>query len=793
MQVVYDNYPTIYDYHNNRNKDPQHVLLHPDNKSIKPLIDDLSTSIVDIENNYDDKYIVKSDPQSGIYVILNKNQLRRIRNHGNQDFRNDFNIYLADYIEDLYDAYGIYGKYGNDTNGNPLFRRLDDINGMSKFYTQAPIMEPEYIYPAFEKLQYTTLSSFFESDIPEHVDKRNYFLQLITDYKNEFYSENKHSWNHIVSSDICNKFVNEFIDNMANQDYLDKQKTLLRKYDNCTNIGEIYQEGTHVSCSFENYKLIFELREYQIKRYYMLYVIVANIYDVWEFKKNGKEISKESINANLGTLFPGYFTPNDQIINIVWNTVTSLWTSDNSVDNLCTHVMICMNRQKTKCLDDIMEKYNNDDKNFNLYMVFITHRYFKLFEKKINKTITIILKSEVNYLLHNDMGRFDVIHDPVKLRIYLQGINFVYQNINVEMITSYISTINTSENEKKKLIAVVNQNNTNYDLIERFSAKYTKDFDLKRMTVSERDICKTLNSHEKFNRLNFIQKFLLVEISTMLNIGPSKPLNIIWRAKHNPTKKDNPEFNTLCNIINDDSDNPPIAVYGMSDDTNNFIFCTSNYITQVFIFSTYNKPYELTTWTPTTNNFRLHTELTFRKKLIYARNKDKPLFPAHFIDDVSQLVKNNIDKVKTKYVYVGILVIPTNGYFTGRAGRIQKKNIIFIFWNKLTKLFEITDINGNDLQKGVILYSPYVTYHELKQIYKYYKMKYFALEQINRQIPKDIYLVQKEPPKLWNGEDAEETPMCEVRRDSFENTKIKTLAFGNKCNERTKVEHKYDN
>ncbi len=35
--------------------------------------------------------------------------------------------------------------------------------------------------------------------------------------------------------------------------------------------------------------------------------------------------------------------------------------------------------------------------------------------------------------------------------------------------------------------------------------------------------------------------------------------------------------------------------------------------------------------------------------------------------------------------------------------------------------------------------------------------------------------------------------MCEVSSDSFENTKIKTLAFGNKCNERAKVEHKYDN
>jgi len=96
----------------------------------------------------------------------------------------------------------------------------------------------------------------------------------------------------------------------------------------------------------------------------------------------------------------------------------------------------------------------------------------------------------------------------------------------------------------------------------------------------------------------------------------------------------------------------------------------------------------------------------------------------------------------------------------------------------------------------VILYSPYVTYHELKQIYKYYKMKYFELNQIDDRIEKEIYLVQKEPPRLPDGTDAVETPMCEVSVKSFQNDRdpeIKTLAFGDKCNSfRPTIDRKND-
>ena len=95
-----------------------------------------------------------------------------------------------------------------------------------------------------------------------------------------------------------------------------------------------------------------------------------------------------------------------------------------------------------------------------------------------------------------------------------------------------------------------------------------------------------------------------------------------------------------------------------------------------------------------------------------------------------------------------------------------------IFWNNTAKDFYITDINGNDLYRGVILYSPFITYHELKQLYKYYKMKYYELEN-------GFYKIQDKP--YLN---KTETKMCEksvLSKFHDGETKIKTLKFGTEC------------
>ena len=96
-----------------------------------------------------------------------------------------------------------------------------------------------------------------------------------------------------------------------------------------------------------------------------------------------------------------------------------------------------------------------------------------------------------------------------------------------------------------------------------------------------------------------------------------------------------------------------------------------------------------------------------------------------------------------------------------------------IFWNIKYKTFFITDINGNELYKGVILYSPFITYHELKQLYKYYKLKYYELT-------KGMYQLQGDPYP-----DKTETKMCEKSNPSKtygnEEIKMKTLKFGAEC------------
>ena len=124
------------------------------------------------------------------------------------------------------------------------------------------------------------------------------------------------------------------------------------------------------------------------------------------------------------------------------------------------------------------------------------------------------------------------------------------------------------------------------------------------------------------------------------------------------------------------------------------------------------------------------------KQLLYVQDENKRC-PPQFVDEIQEKVKSNIDNA-IKKTYIGYLLIPTTSFeypeYPKNPNNL-KYNIILIFLDNNTKLLNITDINGNTLDMGVILYSPYITYHELVQLYKHYKMAYIKLTNMCHDVP----------------------------------------------------------
>ena len=738
MKQIYRSWPTIKTYNDNRAengkfknsenknkfKENELLLLHKDNTIGNEILKALENNFNDhtkIDDNYDKK--------SGIYVYIKP----EIKTENDND--------ILEFIENLFDSYRHYGKQ------NGTYQKLESINMRSKLYTQSPITDVEPIYTLFTifqyNLNYELLKYFSSPNYTQNIPKKVFLYALSNTVLNNVDLENS-----LVSSNIYQTYILQIQNDSKGLNFKTNCEKI-KLYMDTNNWGEIAghfndkkNKGFIKSYSFENYKLMLEIRSYQIKRYYMLYVIVTFIYDIWFLKKNGNEITKDILMNRLNMLFPDYFTNDDIIIDLVWSAMDGFIHSrtPNNIDYLCTNINIHLQQHKTELLNSIKVKYDNALNNFNMYLVFVTHRYYLLFEKHINKLIEK-LKIEVTDLFDNNKINFDPVNDPYKLGIYLQGINFIYFKIDEQTTQTYTSII-TDEKNKEEINIKYKENNVIMTKIEDIQAKYTKeDFNSNTLDDDQKVICQTLINSDndlKFDRIRFIQKFVFVEVATFNSNDQSDPKNIIWIQKYNPKNKNNSKLNKICNIIDYNNDsNDPITIWGLSKDIKPYGLCPKQYITMASFSAKNNFPYMLTLWSHTINHIILYLATTSDKKLLYIMDKTTKRCPMQFIDDMPKYIKSNISKISNKYTYIGVLVIPSSSYTVG----VQKKNIILIFKNNITKLYKITDLNGNHLDYGVILYEPLITYHELVQLYKYYKMKHQQLKNI---LANDVYIFKPE-------------------------------------------------
>jgi hypothetical protein len=507
------------------------------------------------------------DDKTNIQIKINNIQLNKIKQTLSPNYIDeiDFNEYLNDFIQMIFESYGQYGK---QSNGQYL--SIEQINNKSREY------------------------SLFDID-----------------YKNP----------------------------------LDKQK-------------------------YENFKLILEIRNIQIKLYRKLYDLLNDIYE--------------------------------QLFNTEIN-ITEIYKN---IDNISTNYL-------NDLLLTVYNKYINDINNVDLYNVLLNNNIYISFIKNYNISLDK-LKKEIIYIYQNKNVKYNTINDMEFMIAYLYNKYNLISKIPNEFQSDEITIINNMIDNIKKFGYEYHINKGNITKIDL--NKYNILYEIDKIN---------------FTKERFIQHYVYPEVELLDYSDQTNIDDIIYSKKNHPKYRNYPYYNILCDKLNKyiiDNDNQYI-VFGLNSRIKPFKFCQNHFIGDTSIVSKkkiYHAYYDLTIWSPFINKFFTKTELIKKQnrkiKALYKTDItttenciDKSDLPTHYAEEIEQILQNNITDIVNNYIYLGITIVPTNKNYS------KHDLFFFIFWNKQNNMLLFVDLIGNKLIPPIILYYPFITYAELIQISKYLK------------------------------------------------------------------------
>ena len=766
--------------------------LDGDTDDMKILRHDLASNFAEI-----DKYEKKTDPESKIIILFNKEQKRKIFKISKGVLKeDDITGYMEEYRKMLFGAYRQFGEH----NGQPL--RLDDINKMSHKYAKDAIIYPDPIYGVFAYIQKKIIVDILENKS---------FARLMV-FEEEIKTINRYSYNMLLGSAV----YTEFKKNIA----ADIKKNELKMYEfymSCvggTDRSEVNDDIGQTNTLFENQTMILEIRAYQIKIHYIIFIIVSQIYDCIKSKTQ-----KDIMTSLASTSYNYHNDPvlNDKVYNIILpflieiNKISSPPTAagrirlTGHINQLITEINVFLKEYSKSLLNKIKEKYtpsiqdltryqsggelkdedikkrDNYCKNYNLYLALYTHRYFILFEQHITDMIENKLYNYIKYLKDTGKCLFNTVTDDKLLKIYMNYHNNVDPHVSlneesIEKILRYINGDDKKQQARQQLEEYKQTIDWNDIVCQDFLKKKEK-FNVADHTDKKLYWGEIINN-ESLSRVMWICNFVTPDIISLndANYDQTKIDELYFGPNMKPDNARKRENNKVCDIVSHVliDGKKQHFVYGLDNDLLPYMFCWSKYMVQPFPDINIWKICDLSQWSLTTNHL-LNYVATKRdpQQLLYTRDLIKPLVPLHFYDHLPDQVDKVLENIKKKLVYTGIIIIPTNSWVS--PGGPKKKVILFIFWNKIGNRLHVCDYNGHTLYTSTVLYVPFVTYDELLQLYKTYKLDYFKLKN-------EFYLVRKDT-DLIEDETVSKVKVCVKEVDAGSHKHRSDLLFGKDCDD----------
>lgn len=808
---LYDKHPFIRKMYEARKKDKLPTLLNPyDDNDIDSMTHTIKTDLLRqlfLEPKYD-KIV---NPLTGIEIIINKTQIEKAILSLNEKKidTNDFIKHLAKYKEALFGAYEKYGRKGE--RKWPM--RLQDINDMSRDYTQRPIIYADKEYWVFQMFQYkiyeyletyiitnntTDYKTYFDNVWNAELDKlidiitKQYYTQInFSYYKNIFVNSpiyidfQKHIYitlndklrdeRKVKYEENDDKLLEEYVKiksskqpdqkqedkshiyrqykdngtlsddelteiNLTREEF-DKQRSLMHYvhpyYDVCQEQTE--EKYENLLCSFENPKMLLELRQLQIKINYLFYIIASQLYDayIWQTTYTGTEDRQEYLFKKLKQN-DLYADENIDLYEKVYTKIILYFDATNVETIINDKVITFIDNYKNSLLKQIKEKYLVDKHNINLFIVLKTHRLYLLYEKNIRTKITD-LYDNLGYLTKNKKVAFDTINDPKKIKLFLLNIYNIYVHMDLDFIEN--------KEFKKQFIEM-----------DIFITKLCDEY---RNTKNTRIFDNIFPIYTTIERQQFIYH-IIEPLTEILNYDDQTDIHkVVFGIHTHPDYINTKNYNMGCKKFDDMKKilkQQIYTVYGITRDITKFNTCISSFRANAafwYMDISFSYFYDLTLGSHMTDHIRVYIDLyRDNKELLYSQNDTNPRFPLHYMDDKKRII-NIITTLKDTSIYIGLFKIPTRQSFI----------LSFLFWNKETLSFELTDCFGFPLFLSTILYETHATYYEIKHMFKDYNSFFYKLPNSN------TYLVTKN-----ERDDIKKTQFCTKQNDD------KKLIYGRYTN-----------
>ena len=796
------------------------LIIDVDVKEIKKyeeiliLRNDLATNFTSVSKY---EYFPKTSNNTGISIILNKEQILKIKARVRNNIDPvDFDNYKTDYMEMLLKIYRHYGKQ------NDSLQSLNVLNKMSRSYAQFNIEYIEPIYDVFTRLQraiYSRIHTIRDIDLAKNIERyikdeeqkiiielwmeeRNRKLKPLDNPTNNTGQDMKNN-EHVITSKYGQSYNSTGIVKRHTKD--EKQIIISKKKDTVNILYElpVYKDfladihkdiktGSFVllrtKCrrilsfnikttygehnSFENHTLIFEIRSYQIKIYYVLFVIVSHIYDAWRSTLDNVDETKQEqyIMENLKKIC-AYVDENMVLIKDIYKNITVPFISilktqsdENIISNITLYTIKRYIESYTKnILEFINDKYYTSPSNYNLYIVLKTHRYFVLFENYIYDLLDKWIKKNIIHLIVHGTGLNNTIITPLALGVYLT----YYNNINntvafIDELSIYTENKNLSDVRKEEIKKTITEHKEIikkiYGICDKYRV-YKYEFSNDKLDGIESKLCETLFNFygSDLSKLRMMAYFIRSPEMTILNFGDQTNIdNIVYSKRSHPSYVNNAEFNQICDVL-DNSQAIPVrrGVYGLTGDILKFNFCSSKYTVNPTPYILHNITYffDFTHWSPLINSVELYVNLNTRSKTVYyARDVKKPVCPYQHAEDGPDRIVENLNNIRENNIYIGVMIINTRSIMsinTRTSIPKFKKVVIYIFWSMKLNMFFLADHYGSRVNLGTIIYTPFITYHELKQLYYHYKQDFIKLKN-------EVYISKKNN----NPKKDEKTRLC---------------------------------
>jgi len=831
FHILCEKHPFIKKMYESHKRDNLPTLLNPDDDNdINSMTYIMKTDLLR-QLFLEPKYNKIVNPQTGIEIIINNTQLQKAElSLGEKNIDPaDFRKHLDRYKDALFSAYEKYGRKGE--RKWPM--RLQDINDMSRDYTQRPIIYADKEYWVFQMFQYkiyehlkayiitnntTDYKTYIDNvwnveldklinvisrqyytrkNVPETTDPgrvnfyyyKNIFenLPIYVDFRKHIYitlndklqDERKNGVKYEENDD---KLLEEYVKIKSSEqpdqkqedksyiyaqyktnktlsddelkeinltsDEFDEQRLLMHYvhpyYDVCKE--QIEEKYENLLCSFENPKMILELRQLQIKVNYLFYVIASQLYDayIWQTTDTNIESQQEYLFEKLKQN-DLYANENIDLYEQVYSEIILYFNvnaaGEYKANQVKGQIMEFIRIYKEGLLKQIKEKYLVDKRNINLFIVLKTHRFYLLYEDNIQKKINDLYEN-LMHLIQNNSVMFDTINDPKYLVLYLRFKHGLW-------------TFNDKEFLKEK-------------------KEYLRDFDImegKIFTLSSiyrqykgDETKNTSLYHELFDyggmtpeRCRFVYKANRPLVET-LNYGNQTDLEQFDEGiDRNPLFSTAP-YNVGCEYF---ADIMPLlkeqrhTVYGFTRNILKFKSCRKDfvgnnalwYIARGIWYKNFSleSHFDLSFGSNILDHLRVYVDLhRGHRELIFADDVNNSARHAHYVDE-KHIINNSIKYMCDNTVYLGMLKIPT---------RRHNFVIMFIVWDCGSMCFELYEVSGGAINMSIILYSPYSTYHELRQMVHDYKSHFYEL-------PRNLgYAVTKD-----KRDDKKETQFCIIHDD----------------------------